>query len=425
MEKNIDAVLAWQVLYFKSITDDDLIGRLAPRMEGDRLNANFYGLFSPNGQHLAGDILVVPNALPADGGGHTLKHTLHLAGSVKAPIVRAMTIVRPDGRYLVLARDMTEVLRMHKTMIRALIGGGLFCLILSLTGGVLLSLRQIRRVKAIRRVTTRIAQGDLAQRLPTGGRDELDMLAHLVNHMMEEVERLMDEVKSACDGIAHDLRTPLAHIRTLLDRVGAEVSVIDNTDVSIMIEQARDETNALLGRFRAIMRISEIGALKRRGGFAAMNIGELVRELTDLYEPLAEEQYVRWTVSIEDNQEIYGDRELLFEALSNILDNAIKFSPMGGEVRIVLSRTTNGPQFDVSDDGPGIPEDERSAVTQHSYRSRRTSKLAGNGLGLSIVAAVLRLHDFMLKIEDVAGLHGRTGSGGTLVRVECWPHSLR
>src|SRR5476649_1519785 len=130
-----------------------------------------------------------------------------------------MGVRRHSGEQIVVARDLTHVLAVRETMINALVGGGLFCLLVSIVSGLLLNLRQMRLVRDIRNVTLRIAEGDLNRRLPIGGRDELDMLAHLVNHMLEEVERLMTEVKTACDGIAHDLRTPLTHVCGLLARI--------------------------------------------------------------------------------------------------------------------------------------------------------------------------------------------------------------
>jgi signal transduction histidine kinase len=256
--------------------------------------------------------------------------------------------------------------------------------------------------------------------LPIGGRDELDMLAHLVNHMLEEIERLMTEVKSACDGIAHDLRTPAAHIRTLLANVAERMHVVQDDGVAQMVDRARVEADMLLDRFGAMLRISEIGALKRRGGFSSVDLTTLVHELSELYEPLAEDRGIRWTVAVDQVAAVHGDRALLFEAFSNLLDNAIKFAPDNGEVRIELTDHPQGAQLTISDNGPGIPEREREAVLQRFYRGDQTRHLAGSGLGLSIVSAVMRLHDFALRV----GANGTGASPGTSMTVECWPHAL-
>ncbi len=350
--------------------------------------------------------------------GFTLKHTLARDVSSSPPVVRVMAEQRADGSQLVIARDLTAILQVRRTTLNALIGGGVFFLLLNIATGLLLSTRQMRRVREIRRATLRIAEGDLNQRLPTGGRDELDMLSHLVNYMLDEIERLMTEVKGACDGIAHDLRTPLAHIRTLLGSVAQRLDAGEDAEVSGMVEQARLETDVLLDRFRAMLRISEIGALKRRGGFSSVDLTTLVREVCELYEPLAEDRGMVWNVQVADVPEIHGDRALLFEAFSNLLDNAIKFAPENGEVRIELVALEPGARLRISDNGPGIPGPEREAVLQRFYRGEQTRHLAGSGLGLSIVSAVVRLHDFTLRI----GANGE--AAGTTVTLECWSHAL-
>jgi signal transduction histidine kinase len=298
-------------------------------------------------------------------------------------------------------------------------------------GGLVLGMRQIRRVREIRRVTECIARGDLDRRLPVGGDDELDMLAHLVNHMLDEVERLMGEVKGACDGIAHDLRTPLVHLHTLLARVAERESVRGDVEGTALLDRARTETGQLLERFRAMLRISEIGTLQRRGGFATVDLRELVQELADLYEPLAESRDLEWRITAEPVAEIHGDRALLFEAFNNLIDNAIKFAPQGGVVSVTLRSTPLGPLLEVADNGPGIAPRERAAVLQRFYRGDGVRHIAGSGLGLSVVAAVMRVHDFTLRIDDARDLTrgARCGEGGesgpgTRMSVECWPRSL-
>ena len=416
MEHESDVVMAWQFIYFDSMPHTELADAIHRRLEHERMHANYYGLFSADGQHLAGDVLTIPPNLPTNRSGMTLDHSLQAISGERTPVVRAMAERRSDGETLVLARDLTHILRIRETIINALIGGGIFCLVAGVVGGLALSVRQMRRLKAIRRVTLRIAQGDLGQRLPIGGRDEIDMLAHLVNHMLAEVERLMNEVKGACDGIAHDLRTPLAHVRTLLGHIAERSDHLEDVALSTLVERARGETDALLDRFRAMLRISEIGTLQRRGGFAEMELQALVEEVGELYEPLAELRALSFTVESEAVKAIHGDRALLFEAFSNLLDNAFKFTPAGGAVRMVLRQTPAGPLVEIIDNGPGIPLDERDAVLQRFYRGEGTRHLAGSGLGLSIVSAVIRVHDFTLRIGNA--------EPGACVSIECWSRTL-
>jgi signal transduction histidine kinase len=420
IERATDSIMGWQLTYFDSIADQNLAEAIQNRLEHERMHTNYYGLFLANGTYVSGDMLVPPANLSLDRHGYTLYRAPSLSEAGPAPIMRAMGELRPDGTRLIVARDMTSVLRIREVVVRSLVFGGLGALAVATVGSIMLGMRQLARVREIRRVTEGIALGDLSQRVPIGGRDELDMLAHLVNHMLDEVERLMGEVKGACDGIAHDLRTPLVHVRTLLGHLGERPVVQADPDSAQMLECARTETDRLLERFRAMLRISEIGTLKRRGGFAIVDLQELVLELGALYEPLAESRELAWHVKAVPVDVIHGDRALLFEAFSNLIDNAIKFAPHGGTVSVTLGKTAFGPLLEVTDDGQGIAQHERAAVLQRFYRSDEARHTTGSGLGLSIVAAVVRVHDFTLRIAD----GNQQARSGTRMSVACWPATL-
>lgn len=418
IEQATDGLMRWQLTYFDSIAPDLLPATIHRRLEHERMHTNYYGLFSSTGEHIAGDIREIPAGVLANEIGHTVDG-LSITHHLRSPEARVMAIHGESGDTLIVARDLSNVMGIRRALNQTLIGGAVVCLIVGIAGGLLISVRQLRRVRDIRRVTLRIARGDLNQRLPVGGRDELDMLAHLVNHMLSEVERFMHEVKGACDGIAHDLRTPLAHIRTLLGNLEEQSLLMNDAHSASMLVQARAETDTLLGRFRAMLRISEIGALQRRGGFAVLDLQALVTDLFELYEPLAEDRGVKLDIAmpaLPEGAPINGDRALLFEAFSNLMDNAIKFSPPGGRVLIRLETGSSGPFVSVSDEGPGIPVDERNAVLQRFYRSNATRHLPGVGLGLSIVTAVVRVHDFEIRIGGAAS--------GAIMSVECWPHAF-
>ncbi len=421
IEQATDGLMRWQLTYFDSIAPDLLPMTIHRRLEHERMHTNYYGLFSSTGEHIAGDIRQIPAGVLPDETGHTVSG-LSITHDLRSPEARVMATRRDEGDTLIVARDLSNVLGIRRALNQTLIGGAVICLIVGIAGGLLISVRQLRRVRDIRRVTLRIARGDLNQRLPVGGRDELDMLAHLVNHMLGEVERFMHEVKGACDGIAHDLRTPLAHIRTLLGNLEEQSHLMEDATAAGMLVQARVETDTLLGRFRAMLRISEIGALQRRGGFAVMDLQALVTDLFELYEPLAEDRGVLLTLLPARTSTspkalcINGDRALLFEAFSNLMDNAIKFSPPGGRIVIQLEEGAGGPYVSVSDEGPGIPVYERNAVLQRFYRSNATRHLPGVGLGLSIVTAVVRVHDFDIRIGSA--------DPGAKITVECWPHAF-
>ncbi|QQJ96009.1 HAMP domain-containing histidine kinase [Burkholderia ambifaria] len=416
MARDTDEVLAWQLIYFDSIPDAELPLAIHRRLEHEHMHTNFYGLFDANGRRVAGDI-ATPPVLRTDRRGRTLDRTLVPLDGQPAPITRAMAVHRDDGMTLVVARDLSHFIQIREVAIRGLVIGGVLILIAGIAGGSMLGMRQIRRVAAIRRVTRQIAEGDLGKRLPVGRYDELDLLAHLVNHMLDEVERLMGEVRHTCDGIAHDLRTPLARVHTMLARLAEQPHCAHDPASAQLLASARDETDRLLERFRAMLRISEIGTLSRRGGFAAVDVAALLRDVCELYEPLAEAGGVAFGLDAMPVDGIHGDRALLFEAFSNLADNAIKFTPPGGRVRVALHTTPNGPLVRFEDTGPGIAPGERDAVLERFYRGERTRHVNGSGLGLSIVSAVMRVHGFALRIGDAQ-------PAGAAITVECWPRSL-
>ncbi len=424
MERQADTGIRWQLRYFDTLDIGALSSVITRRIEREHFHADYYGLFAADGRKLAGDIPTIPEGLKFYDarGEHTLfeGETKIFDGSPSEPEVRAIGERRLDGTQLVVGRDLADVMHIRDELVRVLIIGSILSLCASFATGVLLSIRQMRRVAAIQRVTLQIAQGDLKRRLPIKNNDELDMLSHLVNHMLDEVERLMNEVKSACDGIAHDLRTPLAHVRTLLGKIADRAQVFGDEPSLQLISQARRETESLLERFRAMLRISEISALQRKGGFENVDLGALVEELVDLYQPLAEEKQLILRMSIAPVKPILGDRALLFEAFSNLVDNAIKFTAQGGEITVALSENGAGASVVVSDNGPGIPVVERSAVLQRFFRGEKARQTPGVGLGLGIVSAVMRMHDFDLRVGGDS-LGTRTG---TTMTIECWPHSL-
>jgi signal transduction histidine kinase len=285
---------------------------------------------------------------------------------------------------------------MRSIVTSALVWSGVSIILVGFACGTALSIGPLRRLRGLQAAGQDIARGDLKRRMPISHRqDELDMFATTVNYMMGEVERLMSEVKGATDTIAHDLLTPLTRARTRLRRT-QQAQRLEPEDIA----RVSAEIDEVLERFRAILRISTLDARDRRAGFSHIDLADIVAPVADLYLPLAEAGGVRLSTAGERGITVDADPKLLIEAVSNLVDNAIKFAGSGGAVQLRLGADPAMKQIIVQDDGPGIPIAERTAVLQRFYRSERNPMIPGSGLGLSVVAAIVRLHGFQLTLQD-------------------------
>ncbi|PJY96499.1 sensor histidine kinase [Pseudomonas donghuensis] len=375
-----------------------------------------YGLFDGQFNPLGGQIRQIPPELGLDGKIHELSRCLD-ADEPHLPrdSCDAVAIKVRDGRWLLLVRDNGSLFVVTRIILHALLWGLSLTIIPGIAGWYLLRRRPLKRIRAIQASAEQIVAGDLTRRLPLSARrDELDMLAAIVNAMLDRIERLMHEVKGVCDNIAHDLRTPLTRLRAQLYRIRQQAG--DDSPQAEALEQAIGETDTLMARFRGLLRISELEDRQRRAGFVELDPHGLLQELHDFYLPLAEDGEIDLTLDMpEQLPALHGDRELLFEALANLVGNAIKFTPVQGQVLMRALSDAKGVHIEVHDSGPGIPEDERGAVLKRFYRSEEGQRHPGFGLGLSIVAAIVDLHGFELEVggSELGGaklvLHCRTG----------------
>ncbi|MDD1957995.1 HAMP domain-containing histidine kinase [Pseudomonas sp. 8209] len=391
--------------------DDALIASQA----FDERSFDAYGLFDAQFNPLGGQIRQIPPELGLDGRIHELSRCLD-ADDPRTPkdSCDAVALKVRDGRWLVLVRDNGSLFVVTRIILHALLWGLSLTIIPGIAGWYLLRRRPLKRIRAIQASAELIVAGDLTHRLPLSSRrDELDMLAAIVNAMLDRIERLMHEVKGVCDNIAHDLRTPLTRLRAQLYRIRQQVD--DDSIQADQMDQAISETDTLMARFRGLLRISELEDRQRRAGFVELDPRALLVELHDFYLPLAEDGEIRLTLVLPDQlPALKGDRELLFEALANLLGNAIKFTPAGGQVRMRAREDAQGVLIEVEDSGPGIPADEREAVLKRFYRSEEGHRHNGFGLGLSIVAAIVDLHGFELEVGD-------SELGGARLVLQCRP----
>jgi signal transduction histidine kinase len=354
----------------------------------------YAALFDAARQPVAGNLTSFPADLAIDGRAHAASLGL-------GQQVRAAAATLPDGRILVIARDVGELSQLQQVVLRALFLGVVPAIVLALAAGALLSWRALGRVRTVQQTVARILDGNLRERLPTQGTgDDLDRLATAVNRMLDEIVRLLDEIKGVGDNIAHDLRTPLTRMRARLER--GRDSGRTREDLEETVGKAIGALDQALGIITALLRITELEDSRRRAAFRDVELTRIVHDVAELYEPIAEAAQIKLAMEANQERVVQGDRELLFEAVANIVDNAIKFAPPHSTVQIAIVDGKAGPIVRVVDNGPGIPPDQRQAVLKRFYRGDKSRHLPGSGLGLGIVNAIVNLHHFRIAIGDAA-----------------------
>jgi signal transduction histidine kinase len=251
-------------------------------------------------------------------------------------------------------------------------------------------------LQAIRHAIQCVMRGDLHERLPVHRTpDDIDEVVRAVNLMLDEIVRLMNQVKTVGDNVAHDLRTPLSIMRARLERGLASPS---EKELRATTQHALADLDRALTTVTALLRISEIESGLRRSAFASVDLAEVCREVFEFYEPLAEAKSITMRIDAPKPVPATGDADLLREALANLVDNAIKFTPKGGKVAIMAK--AEGPSIRVADNGHGVAPGERDKIFKRFYRSADHEDVPGNGLGLSMAVTIAELHGFALRLED-------------------------
>jgi signal transduction histidine kinase len=411
LDQTVGRILEQRLQFLSRIDRERLPMMLATTGELDLRGAAYYGLFDARGAYISGNIEHLPEGMPFDGVVRSLPNGVLGINGQRNSRTQAVALKLESGDTMVLARYSGVADRVGELTRNAFVWGLSLLLIPGLVGGYLLSRGPLRRVKVMETALQPVMRGDLGARLPvTGRRDELDLMASMVNRMLEQIERLLGEVKGVSDSIAHDLRTPLTRLRAQLHRVRQQTP--DDDARAAPIERCIVDVDALLDRFRALLRISELEDMRRRAAFADVDLSETLERVHELYAPLAEEKSLRFSVDAKKTQTVHADAALLFEAIGNLVDNAIKFSPDGSAVTVRALANEKGAWIEVADSGPGIQASEREAVLRRFYRSEQMAE-SGYGLGLPLVAAIARLHGFCFEIGERPG-------GGARMTLYCW-----
>ena len=360
-----------------------------------------YLLTDATGQRVAGNLTTLPNIPQDEANWIEFPLDVDKGTARERHMARAFYTNLAGGFELVVGRDV-EALRQFATIIRQTIYYALaIALVLGLSGGLLMSRNFLRRIDAITEASRTIMAGNMAGRMPVqGSNDELDRLARALNEMLEQIESLMAAMKEVSSNVAHDLKTPLTRIKA---RVEAALRSGSEGEYRAALESTVDESDRLLDTFNALLSIARAEAGQSRSGMEPIDAETIIADVVELYEPMAEEEGGQLASSAEPGLTVLGDRQLLAQALTNLLDNALKYGARAGETpEITVTGTREGDKvvITVADHGEGIPAEDRGRVTERFVRLDASRSKPGNGLGLSLVSGVMKLHKGALVLED-------------------------
>jgi hypothetical protein len=393
-----------------------------------RPGSSLYLVTTPSGEGLAGNVgSLEPGVLDRPGWLETNYHRLEAPeGAEHRALVRVVQL--PGGFHLLVGRDLDERERLFGIIVNAGQWSLALVIVLGLAGGFFVSRRVLSRIDAMTGTAQTIMAGDLSGRLPVAGTgDELDRLADNVNAMLERIEALMRGLKEVSDNIAHDLKTPLTRLRNRCEQ--ALRSASGEASYRAALESTIAESDDLIRTFDALLMIARAESGQARENMTDFDASEIARDVGELYEPVADEKGIVLKIDASAAAPVRGNRELVSQALANLIDNAIKYAGPNGKVNgvpaeIVVKAGNDGERItlSVADRGPGIPDADRGRVVERFVRLEQSRSEPGSGLGLSLASAVARLHGGELKLEDNhPGLRTtialpRTGPGATAGR---------
>ena len=399
----VDARLRGELSEFHGITLSVARPAITNLSQREVATSRPYGLFDANDRRLAGNIdRLAPKraAKPATPFDYT--QIVMDRGRRVTAHYRGIVIPLDSGEIIVVGHHIDSILAFDDRLIETLLLGLMLTIVLAVACGKALSVTSNRRIRAINESCLEIMSGRLSSRLPEHGtHHDLDRLAGVVNRMLGEIERLVGEVRNVCAGIAHDLRTPMTQLRATLDRSNRRQQTPDMYREAV--DDAIEQCDVVLHRFTALLRIADIDADERRASFSVVQLDAVMLHVVELYEPLAEERAITLRVEADAAVHLLGDVDLIFGAIENLLDNALKFTQKGGKVQIRAGHHSGRATLSIVDNGPGIDVSEREAVLRPFYRSKTNGRALaepGHGLGLSLVAAIARMHQAQLQIMD-------------------------
>jgi signal transduction histidine kinase len=397
-----DRVIVSQMDVLADLSPERRLAAINEDLKEDPARVRITGLFDSRGRRIAGNLESPPPGLKSDNILQSaVVYRLDESGRAKQG-VRLIARTLSDGDVLVIGQNVAEVEEIARVVGGALALGLFPAVLLCLAVGFSLSARSRKRIAEVNERVQRIVAGNLRERLPHGNTDDpFSKLAMIVNGMLDEMETLIHSLAGVGNDIAHDLRTPLTRARLTLERGRAGATTLPQ--LQAVADKTLEGLDQSLSIITAILRLAEIEKSQRSAGFGIVALADLIREVSDMYEPIAEDKGIALMIHSPHELSVHGDRDLLIEAVANLVDNAVKFTPPGGRVEIWLVRGNGENIVRVKDTGSGISEHERDAVLRRFYRSDKMRHTSGLGLGLNLVAAIVKLHGFRFRIVPGSG----------------------
>ncbi|HXA36727.1 MAG TPA: ATP-binding protein [Steroidobacteraceae bacterium] len=379
------------------LSRSDFIELIEQRSQDQDVRGAVYLMVDPQLRPVAGNVPAWPKIDASQGKWFLFKVSVPFGDETREHEMRAQRFPLPGGYRMLVGHDVQERQDVKSLMLRGLIAAVVLTLLLGLSGGFWMGRRILAQAGAISAVATQIMRGDLSQRLPVrDADDEINTLAREINTMLDKIEQLTLGMRTVLDSAAHDLRTPLNRLQATAE---AAMNQLESGSAERrVLERVNTEVDRMRSTLDALLRIAlaETGTVARE----PVDLSELVASVVELYAPVSEQRGIELESSVAPGAAVLGSRQLLAQALANLLDNAVKFTPDGGRIRVQLRGPADEPEVIVEDSGPGIPADKREAVLGRRVRLDEARKFPGSGLGLSLVAAVTKLHGARLVLDD-------------------------
>ncbi|WP_152205584.1 HAMP domain-containing sensor histidine kinase [Marinobacter changyiensis] len=397
-DETIEAEIAGLAEQYRGGGINGLITVIRERVARDPNAKSIYLFTTEDYLKLAGNIETWPKEAQSQSGwiNFTLDENVGWVGPKR--IARARIFEVQGGLRLLVGRDVDDLATLKRLIETAINWGMGITLALALLGGYMMSRSTTRRIEVINNTSRKIMTGHLSLRIPTRGTDDdFDQLAENLNEMLDRIVYLMEGIRHVSDSIAHDLRTPLTRLRNQLENT---LMSVDNEEAREQAGRAVAEADQLLATFNALLRIARLETRGNAADMKQVSLGLLVNDACELYEAVAEDKQQKFHHKVDKEVMIEGDRDLLFQMVSNLIDNAIKYTPEQGAISVAVRMVDGEAVFEVSDSGIGIPDDEKDQVFQRFYRVAKSRSLPGNGLGLSLVSAVAEIHQGRIVLTD-------------------------